>query len=214
MDRKELDHIIEYLKHEYLGEATGHDWYHLDRVRKQALRISREEQVPCTYIIELASLLHDVPDEKFVEEVEGKKKLDHILSRLSLTESEKSQLKSIIYSISYKGGHEAELTSIEAKIVRDADRLDALGAIGIARTFAYGGRKGRSIYNPDVEERTNMSIEEYRNGDSSSIHHFHEKLLKLKDLMCTETGKALAEERHDFLLRFLEQFNREWTGQV
>ena len=213
MDRKELDHIIEYLKHEYLGEATGHDWYHLDRVRKQALRIAREEQVSCTYIIELASLLHDVPDEKFVEEVEGKKKLDHILSRLSLTESEKSQLKSIIYSISYKGGHEAELTSIEAKIVRDADRLDALGAIGIARTFAYGGRKGRSIYNPDVEERTNMSIEEYRNGDSSSIHHFYEKLLKLKDLMCTETGKALAEERHNFLLRFLEQFNREWTGQ-
>ncbi|MBW3113234.1 MULTISPECIES: HD domain-containing protein [Bacillaceae] len=213
MDRKELDLIIEYLKHEYLGEATGHDWYHLDRVRKQALRIAREEQVSCTYIIELASLLHDVPDEKFVEEMEGKKKLDHILSRLSLTESEKSQLKSIIYSISYKGGHEAELTSIEAKIVRDADRLDALGAIGIARTFAYGGRKGRSIYNPDVEERTNMSIEEYRNGDSSSIHHFYEKLLKLKDLMCTETGKALAEERHDFLLRFLEQFNREWTGQ-
>lgn len=213
MDRKELDLIIEYLKHEYLGEATGHDWYHLDRVRKQALRIAREEQVSCTYIIELASLLHDVPDEKFVEEMEGKKKLDNILSRLSLTESEKSQLKSIIYSISYKGGHEAELTSIEAKIVRDADRLDALGAIGIARTFAYGGRKGRSIYNPDVEERTNMSIEEYRNGDSSSIHHFYEKLLKLKDLMCTETGKALAEERHDFLLRFLEQFNREWTGQ-
>ncbi|MBN8190667.1 HD domain-containing protein [Bacillus sp. NTK074B] len=213
MDRKELDHIIEYLKHEYLGEATGHDWYHLERVRKQALRIARGEQVSDTYIIELASLLHDVPDEKFIEEMEGKKKLDHLLSRLPLSESESSQLKSIIFSISYKGGHEAELTSIEAKIVRDADRLDALGAIGIARTFAYGGRKGRSIYNPDFEERTNMSIDEYRNGDSSSIHHFYEKLLKLKDLMCTETGRALAEERHDFLLRFLEQFNREWTGQ-
>ena len=213
MDRKELDHIIEYLKHEYLGEATGHDWYHLDRVRKQALRIAGEEQVSCTYIIELAALLHDVPDEKFIDEEEGKRKLDNIISTLSLTESEIDLLKSIIYSISFKGGHETELTSMEAKVVRDADRLDAIGAIGIARTFAYGGKKGRSIYNPDYHVRTGMTLEEYRNGDSSSIHHFHEKLLKLKDLMCTETGKALAEERHMFMLGFLEQFNREWTGQ-
>ncbi|PFA70111.1 phosphohydrolase [Bacillus sp. AFS015802] len=213
MERKELDQIIDYLKTEYIGESTGHDWYHLDRVRKQALRIAREEQVSRTYIIELASLLHDVPDDKFVEEEEGKKKLDHILSGLSINESDKALLKSIIYSISYKGGHEAELTTIEAKIVRDADRLDAMGAIGIARTFAYGGRKGRSMYNPDFQVRAEMTLEEYRNGDSSSIHHFHEKLLKLKDLMCTETGRAMAEERHDFMLRFLEQFNKEWTGQ-
>ncbi|MFI8688357.1 HD domain-containing protein [Rossellomorea sp. NPDC077527] len=213
MERKELDEIIEYLRYEYIGESTGHDWYHLDRVRNQALRIARGEQVSNTYIIELAALLHDVPDEKFVEEEEGKKKLDHILSGLSLSESENALLKSIIYSISYKGGHEATLTSKEAEIVRDADRLDAIGAIGIARTFAYGGKKGRSMYNPGFQVRSNMSLEEYRNGDSSSIHHFHEKLLKLKDLMCTETGKALAEERHEFMLRFLEQFNREWTGK-
>jgi uncharacterized protein len=213
MDPKELDQIIEYLKQEYIGESTGHDWYHLDRVRKQALRIAREEHVSSTYIIELASLLHDVPDEKFVEEEEGKKKLDQILSNLSLNDSDKALLKSIVYSISYKGGHESELTTIEAKIVRDADRLDAIGAIGIARTFAYGGRKGRSMYNPDFQVRKEMTLEEYRNGDSSSVHHFHEKLLKLKDLMCTETGRTLAIERHDFMLRFLEQFNKEWTGQ-
>lgn len=213
MERDELDLIIDYLKREYLGEETGHDWYHLDRVRKQALKIAREEHVPHTYIIELAALLHDVPDEKFIDEEEGKRKLDNIISTLSLTESEIDLLKSIIYSISFKGGHETELTSMEAKVVRDADRLDAIGAIGIARTFAYGGKKGRSIYNPDYHVRTGMTLEEYRNGDSSSIHHFHEKLLKLKDLMCTETGKALAEERHMFMLGFLEQFNREWTGQ-
>jgi uncharacterized protein len=213
MERKELDQIIDYLKQEYIGESTGHDWYHLNRVRKQALRIAREEQVSRTYIIELASLLHDVPDEKFVEAEEGKKKLDYILSKLSLNESDRTLLKSIVYSISYKGGHEAELNTIEAKIVRDADRLDAIGAIGIARTFAYGGKKGRSIYNPEFHVRSEMTLEEYRNGDSSSIHHFHEKLLKLKDLMCTETGRALAEERNDFMLLFLEQFNREWTGQ-
>jgi uncharacterized protein len=213
VERKELDRVIDYLKQEYIGESTGHDWYHLDRVRKQALRIAGEEQVSHTYIIELAALLHDVPDEKFVGEEEGKKKLDDILMNLTLNEEDMSLLKSIIYSISYKGGHEAELTAIEAKIVRDADRLDAIGAIGIARTFAYGGRKGREMYNPGFQVREHMTVEEYRNGDSSSIHHFHEKLLKLKDLMCTETGRILAEERHEFMLRFLEQFNKEWTGQ-
>ncbi|MGG4168403.1 HD domain-containing protein [Rossellomorea vietnamensis] len=213
MERKELDRVIDYLKQEYIGESTGHDWYHLDRVRRQALRIAEREQVSRTYIIELAALLHDVPDEKFVSEEEGKKKLDHILMNLTLNENERALLKSIIYSISYKGGHEAELTTIEAKIVRDADRLDAIGAIGIARTFAYGGRKGRAMYNPDFQVREHMTLEEYRNGDSSSIHHFHEKLLKLKDLMCTETGRVLAEERHEFMLGFLEQFNKEWTGQ-
>ncbi|MCA0147893.1 HD domain-containing protein [Rossellomorea vietnamensis] len=213
MERKELDRVIDYLKQEYIGESTGHDWYHLDRVRKQALRIAREEQVSHTYIIELAALLHDVPDEKFVGEEEGKKKLDDILMNLTLNEEDMTLLKSIIYSISYKGGHEAELTATEAKIVRDADRLDAIGAIGIARTFAYGGRKGREMYNPGFQVREHMTVEEYRNGDSSSIHHFHEKLLKLKDLMCTETGRILAEERHEFMMRFLEQFNKEWTGQ-
>ncbi|MEI2665618.1 HD domain-containing protein [Rossellomorea sp. LJF3] len=213
MERKELDQVIDYLKQEYIGESTGHDWYHLDRVRKQALRIAREEQVSHTYIIELAALLHDVPDDKFVGEEEGKKKLDHILMNLTLNEGDMTLLKSIIYSISYKGGHEAELTTLEAKIVRDADRLDAIGAIGVARTFAYGGRKGRAMYDPDFQVREQMTVEEYRNGDSSSIHHFHEKLLKLKDLMCTDTGRILAEERHEFMLRFLEQFNKEWTGQ-
>ncbi|WP_044336471.1 HD domain-containing protein [Rossellomorea aquimaris] len=213
MERKKLDDIIDYLKRQYLGESTGHDWFHLNRVRKQALIIAREENVPNTYIIELAALLHDVPDEKFVEEEEGKEKLDYILSTLSLRDSEMELLKSIIYSISYKGGHEAELTSMEAKIVRDADRLDAIGAIGIARTFAYGGKKGRSLYNPEFQVRVGMTLDEYRNGDSSSIHHFYEKLLKLKDLMCTETGRKLAEERHAFMLGFLEQFNKEWNGQ-
>ncbi|TMU86833.1 HD domain-containing protein [Bacillus sp. BHET2] len=212
MEQKKLDGIIDFLKIEYLGESTGHDWFHLDRVRNHAVRIAKGENLPHTYIIELAALLHDVPDEKFVKEEEGKKKLDHILSTLALTDKEMELVKSIIYSISYKGGHEAQLTSPEAKVVRDADRLDAIGAIGIARTFAYGGKKRRSLYNPEFQVRNEMTLEEYRNGDSSSIHHFHEKLLKLKDLMCTETGRALAEERHAFMLQFLEQFTKEWNG--
>ncbi|BCB04447.1 HD domain-containing protein [Bacillus sp. KH172YL63] len=213
MEQKKLNDVIHVLKKEYLGESTGHDWFHLERVRKQALRIAKEEGVQHTYIVELAALLHDVPDEKFVGKEEGEKKLDGILSSLSLTDNEINVLKSIIYSISYKGGHEAKLTSLEAKIVRDADRIDAIGAIGIARTFAYGGKKGQPLYNPDLGVREEMSLEEYRHGESSSIHHFHEKLLKLKDLMCTETGRRLAEERHDFMLQFLEQFNKEWNGQ-
>ncbi len=205
---------MKFLKREYKHEPTGHDWYHLERVRKNSLFIAEKEKITNTYLIELAALLHDIPDEKMnVSKSEGDKRLKQILSTLSLSTLEKDQLLSIIYSISYKGGHEVTPSSLEAKVVRDADRLDAIGAIGIARAFAYGGKKGQPIYNPDIPARSGMSIEEYRNGESSSIHHFHEKLLKLKDLMCTSTGKRLAEERHAVLLQFLNQFYREWNGK-
>ncbi|WP_254871220.1 HD domain-containing protein [Bacillus sp. Marseille-Q1617] len=214
MDRVEIEELINALKKEFKEEATGHDWFHLERVRNNALLIAEKENVTDTYIIELAALLHDVPDEKLnSSKEEGKRKLERFVSLLSLHEDEKKELYDIIFSISYKGGNEETLSSIKAMIVRDADRLDAMGAIGIARTFAYGGKKGQSLYDPDIAVRSDMTLSEYRTGKSSSIHHFHEKLLKLKDLMCTETGKILAEERHVYMLGFLKQFNREWNGQ-
>ncbi|MFL8937062.1 HD domain-containing protein [Rossellomorea oryzaecorticis] len=214
MGRDEIDKLIQALKHEYKDESSGHDWHHLERVRKNALLIAERENITDTYIIELAALLHDVPDDKLnATEEEGKRKLDGYVSMLSLKEEEKEELYDIIFSISYKGGNEKPLTSIKSMIVRDADRLDAIGAIGIARTFAYGGKKGQVLYDPDIEERSVMTLQEYRTGKSSGIHHFHEKLLKLKNLMCTETGKVLAEDRHDFMLHFLKQFNKEWNGR-
>ncbi|MGR3764749.1 HD domain-containing protein [Rossellomorea sp. NS-SX7] len=214
VDRGEIEELINVLKKEFKDESTGHDWYHLERVRNNALLIAEKENVTDTYIIELAALLHDVPDEKLTASAEeGKRKLEELIAPLSLAEDEKNELYDIIFSISYKGGNEESLSSIKAMIVRDADRLDALGAIGIARTFAYGGKKGRAIFDPDIDVRFEMSLIEYRNGKSSSIHHFYEKLLKLKNLMCTHTGKILAEERHEYMLEFLKQFNKEWNGQ-
>jgi uncharacterized protein len=212
--RAEVEELMSILKRVYKDESTGHDWYHLERVRKNALYIAEKENVSHTYMIELAALLHDVPDEKLTSsEEEGNNRLNRFISLLSLEDDEKAELVNIIYSISYKGGNEKNLTSLNAKIVRDADRLDAIGAIGIARTFAYGGSKGQSLYDPDIVIRSHMTLGEYRKGKSTSVHHFYEKLLKLKNLMCTETGKKLAEERHMYMLGFLEQFNKEWNGQ-
>lgn len=126
----------------------------------------------------------------------------------------RERINEIITSISYKGGRKVELTSVEAKIVQDADRLDALGAIGIARTFAYGGHKGQAIYDPMITVRSEMTINEYRNGRSSSIHHFYEKLLKLRDLLHTNTAKKIAERRHRFMEMYLQEFYSEWDGQA
>ncbi|MDR6998158.1 uncharacterized protein J2Y67_000586 [Neobacillus niacini] len=198
-----------------LGEdATGHDWFHVDRVRRNALYINKQEQSGDPFIIEMAALLHDIPDEKLNETAEiGEAKLDTFLKTIELSEEEINQIKKIIASISFKGGRKVDLESIEAKIVQDADRLDAIGAIGIARAFAYGGKKGQPIYDPSYQIREEMTIEEYRKGKSTSIHHFYEKLLKLKDLLNTESAKKMAESRHQMMERFLEQFYQEWNGQ-
>ncbi|MDP4107083.1 MAG: HD domain-containing protein [Bacillota bacterium] len=213
--KNKLIQTTEAFVRQQLGEdATGHDWFHVDRVRKNALFIFKEETKGDPFIIELAALLHDIPDEKLNESIEkGKAKLDSFLKTLQLTTEQKNHINEIINTISYKGGEGAELTSIEAKIVQDADRLDAIGAIGIARAFAYGGKKGQPIYDPGMEVREKMSLEEYRNGKSSSIHHFYEKLLKLTDLMNTETARNLAQSRKQFMEMYLEEFYKEWNGQ-
>jgi uncharacterized protein len=162
----------------------------------------------------MAALLHDIPDEKLNDSAEaGKNKLNAFLNSIALPEDAQKAIVEIIDSISFKGGSKTELKTIEAKIVQDADRLDAIGAIGIARTFAYGGKKGQPIYDPSIHVREEMSIEEYRKGKSTSIHHFYEKLLKLKDLLNTDTAKEMAEKRHQTMVDFLEQFYLEWEGQ-
>ena len=201
--------------HSELGEdATGHDWFHVDRVRRTALYICYEEQTGDPFIIEMAALLHDIPDEKLNESAEmGEQKLNSFLKTLPLTAQAKNHIMQIIAAISYKGGKGSELASIEAEIVQDADRLDAIGAIGIARAFAYGGKKGQSIYDPAIQVREEMSLEEYRKGKSTSIHHFYEKLLKLKNLMNTETARKMAESRQKIMETFLEQFFQEWNGR-
>lgn len=211
------EHILkteEFVKQELGEDSTGHDWHHIERVRKNALYIMEKECRGDRFIIEMSALLHDIPDEKLNPSVDaGQKKLAAFLESLELDEEVTYKITEIISSISFKGGKKIGLTSVEAEIVQDADRLDAIGAIGIARTFAYGGKKGQALYDPEIEVRDVMSEEEYRKGKSSSVHHFYEKLLKLKERLNTHTAKEMAEKRHQFMERFLEEFYNEWNGQ-
>ncbi|MGG1399416.1 HD domain-containing protein [Bacillus salipaludis] len=214
MKKQMIEQAEMFVQSELAEDATGHDWFHVDRVRRNALYINELEKSGDPFIIEMAALLHDIPDEKLNETVEkGEAKLDGFLRTIKLSKEEIQQIKKIIASISFKGGRKIELETVEAKIVQDADRLDAIGAIGIARVFAYGGKRGQSIYDPSYQIRGEMTIEEYRKGKSTSIHHFYEKLLKLKDLLNTETAKKMAVSRHQMMETFLEQFYQEWNGQ-
>jgi uncharacterized protein len=204
----------QYVQKKLGNDSTGHDWYHIDRVRKLALYISNKEQKGDSFIIELASLFHDVLDDKLVSDVEREKQelMEwFVLNRIP--SSQQNKIVDIIEKIGYKGGNEAPLSSIEGQIVRDADRLDAIGAIGIARTFAYGGKIGQLIYNPSLPIRLDMTVEQYRNERTSTIHHFYEKLLLLKEKLFTDTAKTIATERHAYMEQFLQQFFREWKGE-
>lgn len=210
-----INQTEEFVRREMGEDATGHDWYHVDRVRRNALSICKAELKGDPFIIEMAALLHDIPDEKLNKTIEaGEQKLQSFLHTLSIDDKDKEQINQIIHTISYKGGNGAALTSIEAEIVQDADRLDAIGAIGIARAFAYGGKKGQPIYDPALKTREEMSLAEYRTGKSTSIHHFYEKLLKLKDLLNTDTARNMAKHRHQMMEVYLEQFFQEWNGQL
>nr|WP_263325995.1 HD domain-containing protein [Neobacillus sp. Marseille-Q6967] len=214
MKDQTIEQTEQFVRNEMGEDSTGHDWFHVDRVRRNALHIYKEEKTGDPFIIEMAALLHDIPDEKLNINAEaGKAKLNRFLDTIHLTADEKRLIIQIIGSISYKGGQKTELQSVEAKIVQDADRLDALGAIGIARAFAYGGKKGQPIYDPSFQVREEMSLEEYRKGKSSSVHHFYEKLLKLKDLLNTSTARKMAAKRHQMMMLFLEQFYQEWDGK-
>ncbi|MFP7200702.1 HD domain-containing protein [Lysinibacillus halotolerans] len=190
---------------------ASHDFQHIERVLQNAEAILATEPDADGEIVRIAVLLHDVSDKKYSDSKENEEKL---LNLLNLSEEKKQHIKDIIESVSFNGGNEVEAKTIEAKIVRDADRLDAIGAVGIARTFAYGGAKGRKLYDDAEEVRVQMTEEEYHSKNTASVTHFYEKLLLLKDLMTTEKGKQMAQDRHAFMEGFLEQLKKERAGKA
>ncbi|MGM9950006.1 MAG: HD domain-containing protein [Lysinibacillus sp.] len=206
-----VEKCINLVREIYDNMDASHDFQHIERVYKNAEAILQSEPGANVEIVKLAVLLHDVSDAKYTETKEAE---ERILASLDLTEEERSQIREVIASVSFNGGNELEAKTIEAKIVRDADRLDAIGAVGIARTFAYGGAKGRKLYDDAEEARSEMSVEEYRTKSTASVTHFYEKLLLLKDLMVTEKGRQMAEERHEFMVSFLRQLKKERDGIV
>lgn len=209
-----IDNTILFVKQKLENAEAGHDWFHIERVYKNALLIAEEENCDLI-IVKLGALLHDIADSKFNDgdETVGPKVAREFLESQNASEEIIAHVVNIIENISYKGGNfEKKFTSKELEIVQDADRLDALGAIGIARTFNYGGFKNRQLYNPNIAPKLNMTKEEYKNREAPTLNHFYEKLLLLKDKMNTETGKRIALERHHFMELFLSQFYAEWEG--
>lgn len=196
-----------------LAQAEGgHDWWHIFRVYNIACEIARTEKADAL-VVQLSALLHDIADSKFNDGNEeiGPLTAEHFLRSIHIEDRTVLHVRKIIENISFKGGNEkSDFNSIELQIVQDADRLDALGAIGIARAFNYGGFKGRELYNPLLKPNLGMSKEEYKAGNGPTLNHFYEKLLLLKDRMNTKTGKEMAQQRHDFMLLFLKQFYEEW----
>ena len=205
-----------FVQQELANAEGGHDWFHIERVYKNALLIAEEEDVNLE-IIALGALLHDIADAKFHQgdETVGPKKAQQFLQQQNVEPATIEQVIKIIENISFKGGNfQQQFHSKELAIVQDADRLDALGAIGIARTFNYGGFKNRKLYDPAIAPKLNMTKEEYKKGDNPTINHFYEKLLLLKDRMNTQKGKQIAQERHLFMEKFLEQFYAEWDANL
>lgn len=205
-----------FVKETLKNAEGGHDWFHIERVLKNARLIAKGENADIL-VIELGALLHDIADSKFHngDESVGPQLARNFLNSENVPENIISQVTGIIENISFKGGNvKRDFSSIELDIVQDADRLDAIGAIGIARTFNYGGFKGRALYDPEIEPDLNMTKEEYKASTAPTINHFYEKLLLLKDRMNTKTGKKIAEERHRFMENYLEQFYAEWNGEA
>ncbi len=210
-----INNTILFVKNQLAHAEGGHDWFHIERVYKNALLIAEEEECDST-VVKLGALLHDIADSKFHggDETVGPKTARTFLESQNVSEDIILHVIAIIENISFKGGNfEKKFNSKELEIVQDADRLDALGAIGIARTFNYGGFKNRPLYNPNIQPNMSMNKEEYKNSESPTLNHFYEKLLLLKDKMNTETGKKIAQKRHDFMVTFLSQFYAEWDGQ-
>lgn len=204
------------MKQQFYGESTGHDWHHIERVWKMARRITRGENKPADlFLIEISALVHDVGDWKFHEEGAAERMIREILAQYNIEERIITAAIDIVDRISFKGAGVADdMPSYEGQIVQDADRLDALGAIGIARTFSYGGYKGISLYDPEKPAVLHNVVSEYRRGSASSINHFYEKLLLLKKRMHTKTAKKIAEDRHGYMEQFLKRFYREWEGNL
>ncbi|MCF8237887.1 MAG: HD domain-containing protein [Saprospiraceae bacterium] len=209
-----IEQTVQFVQQQLKNAEGGHDWWHIHRVWTNAKLIAKGESVD-TFIVELSALLHDIADSKFHggDEEIGPRTARRFLESLSVDQDMVDHVEQIVRHISYKGGHnEGGFHSPELAVVQDADRLDALGAIGIARAFNYGGHKGRGLYDPGIPPNLHMSVEEYKHSTAPTINHFYEKLLLLKDKMNTETGRKMAQTRHQFMEAYLEQFYREWDG--
>lgn len=209
-----IKNTISFVKETLEGAEGGHDFFHIERVYRNALLISQEEEVD-RFVVALGALLHDIADSKFYngDETVGPKKAQAFLSKEGVDENVILHVENIIKNISFKGGNfHQEFSSPELGVIQDADRLDAIGAIGIARCFNYGGFKNRALYDPEIKPNLNMSKEEYKKSTAPTINHFYEKLLLLKNKMNTETGRRLAQDRDDFMKQFLEQFYKEWNA--
>ncbi len=208
-----IANTIQFVKEKLDGAEAGHDWFHIERVWKISKKIAEKEECNIE-VVELSALLHDIADPKFHngDETLALKISREFLESQNSSEEIIEQVLFVIKNISFKNRGEApENLPIELKIVQDADRIDAIGAIGIGRTFNFGGFKNNPMYDPNIQPSLNMSKEEYKKSNGTTINHFYEKLLLLKDLMNTDEGKRIAQERHDFMLKFLDQFYKEWN---
>ena len=217
MDKEKIiTTTIAFVKKELKNAEGGHDWFHIERVFKNSILISKDEKVD-VFVVSLAALLHDIADPKFYngDETVGPKVATKFLKEQEVHEQIINHVVNIIKHISFKNSFDKEskkFTSIELKVVQDADRLDAIGAIGIARCFNYGGFKNRALYDPEIIPNLNMTKKQYKNSDTPTINHFYEKLLLLKDSMNTLSGKKIAAQRHAFMETYLKQFYDEWDG--
>jgi len=215
MNHKEIIQSTEkYVATEFSSEGSGHDWFHIDRVRKMSLRIGIQENCDL-FITEMAALLHDLDDWKLTNfESAGLSKTEGWLSKMDIEPATALRILRIIDEVSFKGAKtNTPVSSVEAAAVQDADRLDAIGAVGIARTFAYGGHHGRLIYNPEVRIDMHEDFDSYKKSSAPTINHFYEKLLLLKDRMNTQAARTIAEGRHQFMLKYLDQFFDEWEAK-
>ena len=211
-----INHTIDFVKQTLTNAEGGHDWWHVYRVWQLSKHIAEKEENVDMKIVELGALLHDIADSKFYngDEEIGPQLAEEFLKKQEVEEPVVKHVLNIIRHISFKNSfNKQDFTSNELSVVQDADRLDAIGAIGIARTFNYGGHKGRELYNPSIKPETHLTKEKYKNSTAPTINHFYEKLLLLKGKMNTKTGRRLAEHRHQFMERFLKEFFEEWVGK-
>jgi len=211
-----IEKTIEFVKKTLAQAEGGHDWWHVYRVWKLSQHIARDEKVDM-FVVELGALLHDIADFKFHggDEEIGPRKTREFLDSLDVDAEIIKHVEKIVKNISFKGeSHTQEFRSPELDVIQDADRLDAIGAMGIARAFSFGGNKNRPIYDPNVKPQDNMDKEAYLKNKSNTINHFYEKLLLLKDKMNTKSGKEMAEHRHKFMQQYLDEFYKEWEGKL
>jgi len=211
-----IEQTRDFVEKKFTSEGSGHDYWHMYRVWQLAKHIAASEHNVDMFTLELAALLHDIADWKFHDgdEEAGPRAAREWLEQLDVDNTVIEHIEDIIRNVTFKGANvETNLKTIEGKIVHDADKLDAIGAMGIARTFAYGGSKGRPIYDPNISPKQHDTFEAYKKNDAPTINHFYEKLLLLKDRMYTKTGKQLAQHRHTMMEAFLEEFFAEWEGK-